>query len=146
MVECLEKRLLNKPRRSLRIAESENRVDETADTPHASRFAGAAASSFFNDSANETVISGIGLTEARNKTRNVQEETKLNDLTRISEMALEEARGLKRRGGTDENDATTTARDPVENDAEDFLNRKSLKDLTNCQRSKEILNQVNNLA
>ena len=71
-----------------------------------------------------------------------QEESKLDDLTLISEMALEEAR--KRRC---ENAAVKSVTEAVvENDADDFINRKSLKDLTNCQRSKNILNEVSTMS
>ena len=86
--EKLEKTLL-RSRRSTRLAEK-CQASELG-TPSSPTPQKTGASMFLSDSAEETVLSGIALPEARRKTRMAQEESKIPDLTSLTEMVLEEA-------------------------------------------------------
>ena len=95
---------------------------------------------FLSDSAEETVLSGIALPEARRKTRMAQEESKIPDLTSLTEMVLEEAvQATKRHDVDGDGDGGKKNADA---DADDFLSRKTLTDVTNCPRRRSVLNQV----
>ena len=95
---------------------------------------------FLSDSAEETVLSGIALPEARRKTRMAQEESKIPDLTSLTEMVLEEAvQATKRHDVDGDGDGGQKNADA---DADDFLSRKTLTDVTNCPRRRSVLNQV----
>ena len=68
VIDCLEKRLL-KPRRSPRIASDSALAVNSGSEANRAEETDTLQESYFNDSANETVISGIaGIAKARQKT------------------------------------------------------------------------------
>ena len=133
--EKLEKTLL-RSRRSTRLAEK-CQASEPG-TPSSPTRQKTGASMFLSDSAEETVLSGIALPEARRKTRMAQEESKIPDLTSLTEMVLEEAVQATKRHDVDGDGGKKNA----DADADDFLSRKTLTDVTNCPRRRSVLNQV----
>ena len=133
--EKLEKTIL-KSRRSTRLAGKCPAFEpETPNSPTPQK---TGASMFLSDSAEETVLSGIALPEARKKTRMAQEESKIPDLTQLTEMVLEEA--VQATKQQDEN--FTDKENDGGAEEEDFLSRKSLTDVTNCPRRMSVLHQV----
>ena len=87
-----------------------------------------------DDSENETVISGLALSEARRRTREAQQKRKL-EMSSIHDNLEAKSQTPKTGDVIDE-----------ESECDDFLRKKTtgLKDLTNCQRKRSFLHQVEN--